>query len=87
MQEATFTLNDDNGNPLKVKVRANNNGLSIMPEGYGDNSSEDGHGVPVILDWFNNKLQVVVWKDINKEDPVWAIDLSDAKESNRKEEV
>ena len=67
---------------LDVYVTVEGGGLCIRPEGYGDFDSEDGCGSPVYLDFFNRKLQVVVFPDINKEDHQ-VIDMSEAKETNR----
>jgi len=57
--------------------------INIFVEGYGDKYSVDGAGSPITIDFFNNKLQVIVRGDINKEDPTHFIDIEGAKESNR----
>lgn len=62
-----------------------NGQLAINIEGYGDAGSNNGEGFPIVLDLFDNKLRVVVWADINKEDPTHKIDLEGAKEIFRKE--
>ena len=63
----------------------NEHTLAIRPVDYGDFSSQDGHGTPVILEIWEGKLQLHVWDDINREDPRLSIDLEGARESNRKE--
>lgn len=74
-------LNDEVGS-RKLKVKAEFDGvgrLLVSIEGYGD------EGRPVIIDLFNDKLQVVVWADINNEDPTHVIDLKGALESERRQ--
>lgn len=60
---------------------------AISLDGYGDHTSPDGHGYPLLLDYHEGKLQILVWADINQEDPTHTIDLSGALESNRKEDT
>jgi len=70
---------------LKAKVKFVEGHLCISVEGYGDLCSGNGDGWPIVVDLFDKKLQVIVWSDINQEDPTHNIDLSGAKESLRKE--
>lgn len=60
--------------------------LLIRFKGYGDCCSAEGHGVPIILERYEGKLRLIVWADINKEDPTHIIDLEEAREDNRKED-
>lgn len=57
--------------------------IQIRPEGYSDHDSVDGHGCPVLLEVWEGHLRVIVWPDINKEEPM-IIDLEKARESARK---
>jgi hypothetical protein len=66
-----------------VTVSATGAGLGIVPEGYGDLCSPDGKGVPILIDYYDGRLRVVVWSDINQEDPTHTIDLEGARESAR----
>ena len=87
-KSATFVLKDGN-KKIKVKVYQGNNGqLAIMPEGYGDKTSPDGQGAPILLDFTagEGKLDLFVWSDINKEDATHVIPLEMAKETFRAEE-
>lgn len=60
-------------------------GVYLRPTGTGDLSTDEGHGWPVLVETYNGKPQVVIWADINQEDPTHIIDLSLAIESNRRE--
>ena len=79
-----FTLTDQkSGNTIQCEARHEcHSGLFLRFNGYGEASAEDGDGFPVLIEFYNNKLQVAVWNDINKQDPV-IIPLDKAKESLR----
>jgi hypothetical protein len=81
-----FTLKDDDGKEFVVTVNQDSrgSGIEISPAGYGDALSQDGKGTPIYLELWEGKLQLVVWDDINKEDPSHIINLEGAKESERK---
>jgi len=57
----------------------------IKPEGYGDCSSQNGHGWPIKIEYYSGSIRVCVWSDINNEDPTHTIFLDGAKESLRKD--
>ena len=71
--------------PVRGRVELQRYGqyLILRFEGFGDHSSEDGYGAPVLVENWGGKLRVVAWSDINKEDPTHTIDLSGAKEDGR----
>lgn len=52
----------------------------------GDFNSNDGCGNPVHIDYWEDRLRVMVWSDINEEDPTHIIPLDGASESLRKEQ-
>lgn len=63
--------------------------IEISVAGYGDCTSEDGYGSPILIELAPNlrndkhPLTVRLWSDINKEDPTHIIDMSEALEENR----
>jgi hypothetical protein len=57
----------------------------IKPKGYGDFCSEDGYGVPICIERAEGRLRVILWPDINEEDPM-VIGMEGALETMRKEE-
>jgi hypothetical protein len=71
---------------LRVKVAAvcEGYGLDIYADGFGCDASYGEYGSPVFLEYRNGHLRLIVWGDINKEDPTHTIDLDGALESNRK---
>lgn len=77
---ASLTYNKE----ILVRVSHSDSGIEICPEGYGNANDIDGNGVPVLIEYWDGKLRVHVWGDINREDPTHSIDLSGAKESQRK---
>jgi hypothetical protein len=86
-----FTLKDvmgpDNA-PLKgeVVVEGGDRGIAIRIEGYGDLGSAEGHGTPILLERHEGRLRLVIWDDINQEEPTAIIGLEGARESKRKPE-
>ena len=84
MNISKFTLTDqESGNTIQCEARHDRySGLFLRFNGYGEASAEDGDGFPVLIEFYNNKLQVAVWNDINKQDPI-IIPLDKAKESLR----
>ena len=58
----------------------------VRPEGTGDMPSPAGHGWPVLIEIYNGTPRIIIWSDINEEDPTHTIDLSGALESSRIEE-
>ena len=50
---------------------------------YGDHGSADCHGVPVMLERWQGRLRLIVWPDINQQEPQ-IIDLEEAREDRRR---
>jgi len=79
----------DDKNPdatLDVAVRLSNGMIEISFDGYGDHCSQDGHGCPVMIELYYGKPRLIVWGDINQEEPTHVIDLEGAAEYLRKED-
>jgi hypothetical protein len=70
--------------PHEIKTRISSKGgqLWIQPEGYGDKCSADGHGCPIGLEIWQGRLRLIVYDDINVEEPQ-IIDLENARETCR----
>jgi hypothetical protein len=64
----------------------NDEGVYIRPHGTGDHATDAGHGWPVLVETYNGRPQVVIWSDINNDEPTHVIDLSGALESSRIQE-
>jgi hypothetical protein len=83
----TTTLHDansDRADKLVIRLVASPHGISLFAEGYGDHPSEEGHGTPVYLELYEGELRLVVWADINVEEPTHIIVLGAAKERCRR---
>lgn len=61
-----------------------NDGLYLLFRGYGDATTNDGHGCPIKIENDGGRIRIVVWSDINSEDYTHSIYLDEALESNRK---
>jgi len=66
-----------------VTSEQDNLALLIAIDGYGENTSHRG-GYPILLEKHEGRLRLLIWADINQEDPTHIIDLEGAKETNRK---
>jgi len=67
---------------LPVRIQATDFSVALFPEGFGDFASAQGHGCPVSLEFYRGRLRLIVFPDINTEDPM-IIDLDGAKEDRR----
>ena len=67
----------------QVKLVADRQGVSIEAKGFGDCGSADGHGSPIFLELYQGSLRLLVWTDINSEDPTHIITLDGAREDRR----
>jgi hypothetical protein len=70
---------------LPIRIVGNGSSISIFPDGYGDYGSAEAHGCPVFLELHQGRLRVVVFADINREDPTQVIDLETARGSARQD--
>lgn len=68
------------GRSLSVDVVLNGNFLELRPHGYGEPDAAVGAGSPVVLDWCEGKLQVLVNPDILDVTQAQLIDLELARE-------
>jgi hypothetical protein len=67
---------------LKVNILSEGNQIWLQPEGYGEKCAMDGQGWPVGIEIWQGRLRLIVFDDINREEPQ-IIDLEKAKESCR----
>ena len=67
---------------LPIRIEASDFAISIYPQGHGDLGSADGHGCPLFIEFYQGRLRVIAFPDINDQDPQ-IIDLSGAKEDTR----
>jgi len=67
---------------LSVNIMSEHGKLWIQPAGYGDKTSADGHGWPIGLEIWQGRLRLIIFSDINTEDPQ-IIDLENTREESR----
>jgi len=77
-------IDEVTGKKIPFTIECNNGKMYISFDGYGDCCSKDGYGEPLVVDFFDNKLQILVYSDINQEDPTHRVDMAGAKENKRK---
>lgn len=89
IDSVTFALQDvsqEHGKEnLKGRIKTDPTYLDLSFEGYGDFCSQDGSGSPIIIEYYQGELRIIVWANINQEDPTHVISLEGAKEIYRKE--
>jgi len=73
---------DSPAKAVRINLLSEAGKLWIQPEGYGTKTSADGHGFPVSLEIWEGRLRLIVFSDINVEDPQ-IIDLENARETAR----
>ncbi len=69
----------------EIEVQVETHGIAIRPVGYGNKLSLDGEGSSVFIEFRDGIPVVVVWDDINNEEPSHIITLRKAAESNRRD--
>ncbi len=87
LETTLIDTDTEHADKLPIKIVALPHGVSIYAEGHGDFGSAEGHGTPVFLELHRGRLRLLVWDDINREDPTHDIDLSGATESRRHPDV
>jgi hypothetical protein len=86
MQSINFKLNNIYGgkSELRGRIEIRDDNIVIAFDGFGDCCSDKGKGFPVLIENKEGTPHVVVWGDINHEDPTNVISLEDAAESKFK---
>lgn len=64
---------------IAVRVDCRTSGINICPTGYGDFTSEPGLGAPIFLELYQGELRLLVWSDIQSEEPTHIITLEGAR--------
>jgi len=89
MSEKTYTITIKEQCPdsppveIEVNILSESGKVWIQPKGYGEKCAADDEGFPVGIEIWQGKLRLVVFDDINSEDPQ-IIDMESAKETVRK---
>ncbi|MGR5448539.1 hypothetical protein ACP3V3_01900 [Vibrio sp. PNB22_3_1] len=91
-QPPTFKLNNighalyelDNQKQTTIYTEhQNESAIGVRLDGFSDNVSHDDFGHPVLIEQLNGELRVVIWSDINQEDPTHIISLENARNGRR----
>lgn len=87
MKVMDVRIKDETGGTQSVRIESHSHHIVIRPKGYGDACSKDGDGFPIMIEKYDGKLRVILWGDINMQDPTHTIDMEGAREDNRKVET
>lgn len=78
---ATFSLTDDAGSEQMVKCRYDGSALQVRADAYG------GGDDLVRLEHRDGRLVLLVWADVNDDQPTLVIDLESARQQHRNEVI
>lgn len=86
-EDVSVLLFDENNNSTTTATidAKSNGGLAISFSEHGDCCSQGENGTPVYIDRIDGDVRVIIYSDINKEDPTHIVSLKDALLSNRQE--
>jgi hypothetical protein len=87
IQSVSLTLMDadpDHDASLPIRLAGSPHGVSLYALGYGDRTSAEGHGTPLFIEVHCGELRLLVWSDINSEEPTHVIPLGGAREDRRR---
>lgn len=79
-------LEDDEGGSIETWVSIGPTGILFRAKDHPDHGCSAEVGTPLMIDYVSGQLRVMVWSNINQEDPTHIISLAGAHVSNRKEE-
>lgn len=78
---------EDGESGLRTRVDDLGDGLLLYADGYGHKVSRNGEGAIALLSFWDGKLRLHVWSDIEEEDATHMIDLEGAREASRRGEA
>ncbi len=82
----TITIKEQCSDSLPVEIKVNilseGGKVWIQPDGFGEKCADDGEGFPVGIEIWQGRLRLIVFNDINVEDPI-ILNLENARESSR----
>ena len=87
MKSMDVRIKDGPVDTQDIRIEAHDNCILIRPEGYGEKTMDNGQGSPIMIERYNGKLRVILWGDINMEDPTDTIEMEGAREDKRKVET
>ena len=67
---------------IEVTILSESGQIWIQPQGYGEKCAIDNEGWPIGIEIWQGKLRLIVFDDINREEPQ-IIDLEKAREASR----
>jgi len=71
---------------IKVNILSEGGQIWIQPQGYGEKCAIDNEGWPVGIEIWQGRLRLIVFDNINREEPQ-IIDLEKARETARDKNI
>lgn len=82
-EKLTLECQHQEGPDLGAEVSVNRHGIFVRFDGYGCATDDDGECV--LIEQLNGVPRVIVWSDINEEDPTHLIELDAAAQTARED--
>ena len=67
---------------IPVNILSEGGHIWIQPKGYGERCAAEGEGYPIGIEIWQGRLRLIVFDDINRDEPQ-IIDLEKARETSR----
>jgi len=83
-EEITLVCQHQEGPPVKAKVSVNCHGIFVSFQDHGVCTEDDAECV--LVEQVKGEPRVIVWSDINREDPTDTIELHEARHDHRAKE-
>jgi len=68
---------------IKGEIKIGAHGIYIKLDGHGEKNMPPGYGEPVMIEFYDDQARVIIWSDINDEEPTHHVRLDGAKEEKR----
>jgi hypothetical protein len=68
-------------------VKVGPNDVEVLLDGHGTLTMDPGHGPVILLEYLDGVPRLIVWADINQEDPTHVIELRKASEKARRKQL
>lgn len=81
LESHNMELNWPENSKSEISAKVIRDGITIRHAGTG---CYDGDYDPIVIEWYDGVPRIIIWGDINDQDPTHIIDMSKALESARK---
>jgi hypothetical protein len=73
--------NGEGMSAVRATIEIGDNAIMLGFDGYGDFSSSEGSGRPILVENYQGEIRLIVFADINNQEPTNVVELRGALES------